>query len=255
MWLPKTISKLSIPPIHLVVFLFFSQNIDSQGLQLTSGNASLLDRETRNYLYENDVRKKYIFEDTITDRTSYPYLETNISLLLGDYSFQAVNREGIRISYSKRGEIGQFHECKGDVCLLLTDRNILAISNVASEWSKTSFFSEERFMTKLGNRAAFVVTERAVYIFNGYFNEWSRIGLESEVVTAVSNKNELGLIVTSKRVFFLQLPQGSVTEISVSAKPIRRYEIRANTIECMSYDRVFQFDSRQELVTEMRTDR
>ncbi len=242
-------------PLHVVSIVVLSHTINPQGLQMTSGNASLLDRETRNHLYENDVRKKYIFEDTISDRTSYPFLETNISLLLGDYSFQAVNRDGIRISYSKRGENGQYHECKGDICLLLTDRNFLAISNDVGDWSKASFFSEERFMTKLGNKAAFVVTERAVYMFNGYLNEWTRIGLESESVTAVSNKNELALIVTSKRVFFFQLPSALVTEISVFAKPIRRYEIRASTIECISYDRVFQFDSRHDLVTEMRTDR
>ncbi len=193
--------------------------------------------------------------DSISDLTSYPFFETNISLTLGEYSFIALNREGKKINYSKRGENKIFHACNGDVCLLLTDRNFLAISNHANEWSRASFFGEERIKAKLGNKAAFIVTERAVYFFNGYINEWTRIGLESEEVTAVSNKNELAVIVTSKRAFFIQLPNALMKEIDVTVKPIGRYEIRSGSIEIFSYDRVFQYDSRDELVTEMRTDR
>ncbi len=253
----KTLRSYGMISVLIFISILFTidpRPLSAQSFQLTSGNSALLLQETRNRLYETDPKRKFVFEDLIVDKTSYPFIETNISLLLGSYSFQAFNYEGQKLNYSTRGEKSSYHDCKGDVCILLTDRNILAVTNYASDWSKTSFYNEEKFSTKLGDKAAFVVTDRAVYMFNGFLSEWTRIGLESEVVTAVSNKNELALIVTSKRIFFFQLTTATSSEINVALKPIRRYEIRSNTIECFSYDRVFQYDAGKNQIAEVRTD-
>ncbi|MDZ4727807.1 MAG: hypothetical protein SH817_16735 [Leptospira sp.] len=240
--------------ISLTLHLIGNLNLFADSTQMTFGNASTLSPSTRSILYEYDKKESYLFDDKRLDRTSYPIVQTNISLYSGWYSFHAIIYDGSKIQYSTRGENGRYQNCYGDVCLILTDRNILGISNYATDWSKTSFYNEELFKTKFGNKAAFVITERSVYLYNGYLNEWTRIGLESESVTGVSNKNDLAVIVTSKRIFYFNLVDDVLNEISVIAKPIYRYEIKEDTIECFSYDRVFHYQGKTNQISEFRLD-
>lgn len=230
------------------------QSLHAQSYQITSGQLPSRGNLDRAALFDYDRRANFLYEDKIADRTSYPFVETNISLNSGWYAFQAFLYDGAKISYSTRGERNLFQQCSGDVCFILTDRNFLGISNYASEWSKSSFYNEGVFKSKFGNKAFFTVTERNVYLYNGYLNDWVRIGLESENVVGVSNKNELAVVITSKRIFFFQLPNQQVLEIGIIAKPISRFEIKTDTIECYSQDRVFQYDAKSNQSTEVRLD-
>jgi hypothetical protein len=238
-----------------LAIILWQSNAYAQSYQVTYGNASKLKSIDYNQLYEYDRKEDYKFIDKISDKTSYPFIETNISLNSGWYAFQAFVYDGRKIEYSTRGEKQKHQECLGDICLILTDRNFLAISNFVPEWSKSAIHNEEIFKTKLGSKAAFIVTERNVYLYNGFLNEWQKFGLEAESVTGVSNKNELALIITTKRIFAIHLPTNQMEETSTALKPISRFEIKSDIIDFFSYDRVFQYHAKLNQITELRLDK
>lgn len=65
----------------------------------------------------------YEFRDKIKDETAFPFIETNISVNLGSYFFKSFLQDGSVLSYSPQGEKELFHNCRGILCLVVTNKN------------------------------------------------------------------------------------------------------------------------------------
>jgi|JI8StandDraft_1071087.scaffolds.fasta_scaffold04441_7 hypothetical protein len=247
--------KYNLLTLLALISVFWSSSSEAQSYQVTIGTPSKLKTTEISQLYEYDRVEELKFKDKIADRTAYPFIETSISLNLGWYAYQAFLSDGRMVEYSTRGEKQKYQECFGEICMILTDRNLLGISNYIPSWSKSSLHNEEIFRIKIGAKAAFVITERNIYVYNGIWNEWEKIGLESESVLGISNKNDLALIITSKRIRAIDLATNEVQEQNVSLKPILRYEIKSRVIDFFSYDRVFQYQANLNQFEEVRLDR
>jgi hypothetical protein len=192
----------------------------------------------------------YEFRDKIKDETAFPFIETNISVNLGSYFFKSFLQDGSVLSYSPQGEKELFHNCRGILCLVVTNKNILGVSNNSSVWSKGNFYGDINFKFKLGNQAGFVVTDRNIYLYNGILNEWERISLKGESVLAVSNKNDLAAIVTSRRIIAFSLTNKNSTETSLKNRNISHYGIKEDTIHFYSFDKVFKYEKDSNEITE-----
>lgn len=196
------------------------------------------------------LEEKFKYKGTTADQTSYPFYETNISISEDPFFIHGFLSDGRTYKFSKRGEKIRYSECKGEVCLVLTDRNLLAIGNSSIGWAKGNFYGEERFKIKMGNRCGFVVTERSIHYFNLYTNEWKTIGLEQEVVQDVSNKNDLASIVTSRRFLGIDLPNDRSEEETLTIRNVNRFEIKDRFINFYSGPKLYIYEQSNNSFTE-----
>ncbi|MDF3818655.1 hypothetical protein P3G55_02015 [Leptospira sp. 96542] len=194
--------------------------------------------------------EKFEFENRIKDNTSYPYIETNISLNDNSFSFKAFLSDGRDYSYSKRGEQLRYSECRGEICVILTQKNILAIGNSSIGWANIGLHNELHYKVKLGVRAGFVVSERNIYFYNLYSNIWEKIGLEQEVVHAVANKNDLATIITSRRIIAINLSNGAMTEQTLTVRNVNRFEIKENFINFFTGAEIYIYEANSEMFTQ-----
>lgn len=253
--------RIQIFPMKNILRILFLYSFASMSLfaeppfRLISGNFFQLAPQTRALLLETDNKDKFEFYDRLTDKSAYPFIETTISFTQSPFSYFAFTYDGEKIGYSTRGEKLQHSKCYGNICLFVTDRNMLGVSNYDSSFQKTSIYNEEIFKLKFGQNVGFIVTERHLYIYNGFLNQWNRMGLESENIHAVANKNDLGLVVTSKRILFYKFPTDEVLEVSHPERRFTSFEIKENFIFVHAWGRVFQYDAKENQVSEILLDR
>lgn len=225
--------------IFFSIFFYFASL--HHGLAQNKFNKSRSSQNLINSPSMEEKKANFIYSDSIKDLTSYPIFETNISLNLGKYSYRSFLANGNSISYSLRGEKEIFSKCSGDICIIVTNKNFLGISNFSGDWQKGYFLNEDQYKTKFGNVAAFIVTERDLYLYNGLLNKWEEFSLEGEQVLGVSNKNDLACIVTSKHIIAINLRLDTKSKMNTSHRNINAYEIKSDTIFFYSDDKIFKY--------------
>lgn len=181
------------------------------------------------------------FEGRITDRTAYPYIQTTLNFIKGHLSFKAFLSDGQEISYSTRGEHIWYSQCYGDLCILVTNKNLLGVSNSSIEWEKGHHFGEERYRVAMGHKAALVISERKLYLFNSYTNHWETISLEQETIRAFANLYDKVAITTTRRMLVIDLPSETQFEQNLLLRDIYQLELRDGFINFYSGDKLWMF--------------
>ncbi|GBF50608.1 hypothetical protein LPTSP4_21340 [Leptospira ryugenii] len=211
--------------------------------------------ETQRILLQRNPEEDFLYQQNVRDVSSLPFIETTISLNLSPFYFTGFTFDGNKLVYSTRGESVRHSRCNGNICIILTDRNLLAISNYDTQFSKSPIFNEANFKVKLGTDAGYVLTERNIYVYNGILNQWKQIGIESESVKAMSSRKQLGLILTSKRILFIDFYQDEIISYSHPSRNFHSIEIKDRHIYCYAIDRVISYDFNTKSVEELPLDR
>ncbi|EMY70681.1 hypothetical protein [Leptospira vanthielii] len=181
------------------------------------------------------------FESHITDKTAYPYIQTTINFVKGHLSFKAFLSDGQEISYSTRGEHIWHSQCYGDLCVLITQKNLLGVSNSSSEWEKGHHFGEEHYRVAMGHRAALVASDRKLYLFNSYTNHWETISLEQETIRSFANLYDKVAITTTRRMLVIDLPSETQFEENLLLRVIHQFEMRDGFINFYAGDKLWMF--------------
>ncbi|PJZ47255.1 hypothetical protein [Leptospira brenneri] len=181
------------------------------------------------------------FQSRVTNRTAYPYIQTTINFVEGHLSYKAFLSDGQEISYSTRGEHIWHSQCYGDLCILVTQKNLLGVSNYSSEWEKGHHFGEERYQVAMGHKAALVISDRKLYLFNSYTNHWETISLEQEIIRSFANLYDKVAITTTRRMIVIDLPSEAQFEQNLLLRDIYQFEMRDGFINFYSGDKLWMF--------------
>ncbi|MBM9548642.1 hypothetical protein JWG40_16570 [Leptospira sp. 201903074] len=181
------------------------------------------------------------FESYVTDKTAYPYIQTTLNFVEGHLSYKAFLSSGQEISYSTRGEHIWYSQCYGDLCILVTNKNLLGVSNSITEWEKGHHFGEERYRVAMGHKAALIISERKLYLFNSYTNHWETISLEQETIRSFANLYDKVAITTTRRMLVIDLPSETQFEQNLLLRDIYQLEMRDGFINFYSGDKLWMF--------------
>lgn len=167
-----------------------------------------------------------VFSNAPTDKTAYPYIQTTINFVEGHLSLKAFLSDGTEVAYSTRGEHLRYSKCYGDLCIIVSQKNLLGVSNTSTEWEKGHIFGEERYEVAMGHKAALVASDRKLYIYNSYTNHWETISLEQETLSAFANLYDKVAIITSRRIIVLDLTTEMQYEQNLLLRRISQFEMR-----------------------------
>ncbi|MBM9592489.1 hypothetical protein JWG41_19735 [Leptospira sp. 201903075] len=181
------------------------------------------------------------FENIVTDKTAYPYIQTTINFVEGHLSLKAFLSDGSEVSYSTRGEHIRYNKCYGDICIIVSQKNLLGVSNSSIEWEKGHFFGEEQYRVATGHKSALVISDRKMYLFNGYTNHWETISLEQETIRSFANLYDKAAIITTRRILVIDLPSETQFEQNLLLRGIYQFEMRDAFINFYSGDKLWMF--------------
>ncbi|MCW7465836.1 hypothetical protein EHQ96_04735 [Leptospira levettii] len=191
------------------------------------------------------------FTNWSTDKTAYPYIQTTINFVEGHLSFKAFLSDGTEVSYSTRGEHVRYSKCYGDLCIIVSQKNLLGVSNSSTEWEKGHIFGEERYQVAMGHKAALVASERKLYVYNSYTNHWDTISLEQESLRAFANLHDKVAIITTRRILVMDLPTEMQFEQNLLLRGISQFEMRDGFINFYSGDKLWMFRHQTEAFEEV----
>lgn len=191
------------------------------------------------------------FSNAPTDKTAYPYIQTTINFVEGHLSFKAFLSDGTEVSYSTRGEHIRYHKCYGDQCIIVSQKNLLGVSNTSTEWEAGHFFGEERYQVAMGHKASLVASERKLYLYNSYTNHWETISLEQETLRGFANRYDKAAIITTRRILVVDLPTEAQFEQNLLLRGIYQFELRDGFINFYSRDKLWMFRHQTEAFEEV----
>ncbi|EOQ88952.1 hypothetical protein LEP1GSC202_0691 [Leptospira yanagawae serovar Saopaulo str. Sao Paulo = ATCC 700523] len=192
-----------------------------------------------------------VFSNIPTDKTAYPYLQTTINFVEAHFAFKAFLSDGTEVSYSTRGEHVRYSKCNGEICIIVSQKNVLGVSNTSTEWEKGHIFGEERYEVAMGHRAALVASDRKLYLYNGYTNHWDTISLEQEILRGFANLYDKVAIITSRRILVVDLPSEGQFEQNLLLRGIYQFEMRDGFINFYSSDKLWMFRHQTEAFEEV----
>ncbi|ABZ95423.1 Hypothetical protein LBF_2951 [Leptospira biflexa serovar Patoc strain 'Patoc 1 (Ames)'] len=192
-----------------------------------------------------------VFSNAATDKTAYPYIQTAINFVEGHFSFKAFLADGTEVSYSTRGEHVRYSKCFGELCIIISQKNVLGVSNTSTEWEKGHIFGEERYEVAVGHRAALVASDRKLYLYNSYTNHWETISLEQETLRSFANLYDKVAIITSRRILVIDLTTEAQFEQNLLLRRIYQFELRDGFINFYSGDKLWMFRHQTEAFEEV----
>lgn len=192
-----------------------------------------------------------VFSNAPTDKTAYPYIQTTINFVEGHLSLKAFLSDGTEVAYSTRGEHLRYSKCYGDLCIIVSQKNLLGVSNTSTEWEKGHIFGEERYEVAMGHKAALVASDRKLYIYNSYTNHWETISLEQETLSAFANLYDKVAIITSRRILVMDLTTEMQYEQNLLLRRIYQFEMRDGFINFYSGSKLWMFRHQTEAFEEV----
>ncbi|TGM87184.1 hypothetical protein [Leptospira bouyouniensis] len=192
-----------------------------------------------------------VFSNEPTDKTAYPYIQTTINFVEGHLSYKAFLSDGTEVSYSTRGEHVRYSKCFGDLCIIVSQKNLLGVSNSSTEWEKGHIFGEERYQVAMGHKAALVASDRKLYLYNSYTNHWDTISLEQETLSGFANLYDKVAIITTRRMLVIDLPSEVQFEENLLLRRIYQFEMRDGFINFYSGSKLWMFRHQTEAFEEV----
>lgn len=192
-----------------------------------------------------------VFSNEPSDKTAYPYIQTTINFVEGNLSLKAFLSDGTEVAYSTRGEHIRYSKCFGDHCIIVSQKNLLGVSNSSTEWEKGHIFGEERYQVAMGHKATLVASERKLYLYNSYTNHWETISLEQETLSGFANLYDKVAIITSRRILVIDLPSEMQYEQNLFLRRIYQFEMRDGFINFYARNKLWMFRHQTEAFEEI----
>ena len=105
-----------------------------------------------------------------------------------------------QLEYKLTGETIVVAKEFGNMALIITNKNLLAISSNASEFARQPLFGDTNMSYTIANSLIFVVTNKKIYLYTISTSEWKTIDLTGEYVRTHAAFNKTGTLITNKRI-------------------------------------------------------
>ncbi|MBK6604322.1 MAG: hypothetical protein IPG24_02325 [Leptospiraceae bacterium] len=136
----------------------------------------------------------------IKNLTEEQFVSNVVDLIHNEKQIIASVNAGLQVEYKLTGEtVSNFKEF-GNMALVITNKNLLAISNNATEFARQPLFSDMNITYTVSNSLIFVITNRKIYSYTVSSSEWRSIDLTGEYVRSHAAFDKTGTLITNKRI-------------------------------------------------------
>lgn len=145
-------------------------------------------------------RSYYEFSALVKNNTTYPFRAPKVEILTSASKYFAILGGTERIPYSVFGESLVFSKENGDIAVILTNKNLLAIGTNSSNWVREPLYGDYSIKVQTGTRMAFVRTNKKYFYFSANRDSWAKSSLDNETILAMDSLESLGVIITDKKI-------------------------------------------------------
>jgi len=136
----------------------------------------------------------------IKNLTQPHVVSTVVDLTYNDRKIIALVSGSRQLEYNLIGETISTSKEFGNMALVITNKNLLAISNNATEFARQPLFGDINLNYTISNSLIFVVSNKKIYIYSLSSFEWRTIDLTGEVVRSQAAFDKTGTLITNKRI-------------------------------------------------------
>ncbi len=139
-------------------------------------------------------------KNSIKNLTQNHAVVNTVDLSANSKKILAVGAEARQIEYKLTGETVSVQKEFGNMGLVITNKNILAVSGNASEFARQPLFGDININYTVSNSLILVSTNRKVYIYSVSSSEWKVVDIAGEYVRTQAAFDRTGTLITNKRI-------------------------------------------------------
>lgn len=195
-------------------------------------------------IFSDSTTKIVNQKDSIKNLTQEHVVSTVIDLTANEKKIIASVNGGRQIEYKLTGETISVSKEFGNMALIITNKNLLAISNNAFEFARQPLYSDENITYTISNSILFVITNRKIYSYTISSSEWRTIDLTGEYVRSHAAFDKTGALITNKRIISYSEFTKDFYFFSIDAfTPVKSYTVLENKIVFDSLQKTIIFRS------------
>lgn len=137
---------------------------------------------------------------SIKNLTQTQVVSTVVDLTYNDRKIVAVVNGSKQIEYRPLGETIYLAKEFGNMGLIITNKNLLAISNNATDFAKQPFYGDSNPVYTISNSLIFVSTNKKIYVYSISSSDWKIIDISGESVKSQAAFDKTGAFITNKRI-------------------------------------------------------
>jgi hypothetical protein len=147
-------------------------------------------------LFADDPNQK----TSIKNLTQTHVVSNVVDLTSNEKKIIASVNGGRQIEYKLTGETVSISKEFGNMAVIITNKNLLALSNNAVDFARQPLFGDTNISYTISNSLIFVVTNRKIYTYTISSSEWKTIDLTGEYVRSHAAFDKTGTLITNKRI-------------------------------------------------------
>ncbi|MBK8398943.1 MAG: hypothetical protein IPL26_27300 [Leptospiraceae bacterium] len=179
------------------------------------------------YLFSEDNQRK----GSIKNLTQTHVVTNVVDLTFNEKKIIALVNGSTQLEYKLTGETISIIKEFGEMGLVITNKNLLAISSNATEFIRQPLFGDTGITYTIANSILFVVTNKKIYVYTVSTSDWKKIDLTGEIVQSHAAYNKTGTLITNKRIISYSENLQEFHFYSIDAfTPIYSYTVLENKI-------------------------
>lgn len=182
---------------------------------------------SQTYVNQSDNNLK----SSIQNLTQTHVVSTVVDLTYNEKKIIALVNGSRQLEYKPLGETIYVAKEFGNMALVITNKNLLAVSNNATEFARQPLYGDTGISYTISNSLIFVATNKKIYIYTISSSEWRTIDLTGETVRAHSAFDKTGALITNKRIISYSEYTKEFHFFKIDDfTPINRYMVQDNKI-------------------------
>jgi len=170
-------------------------------------------------------------KSSIKNLTQTHVVSNVVDLTYNEKKIIASVNGGKQLEYKLIGETVSVAKEFGNMALIITNKNLLAISSNSTEFVRKPLYGDANMSYTLANSLIFVVTNKKIYLFTISTSEWKTIDLTGEYVRTHAAFNKTGTLITNKRIIAYSEMMQEFHFYSIdSFTPVYSYTVLENKI-------------------------
>jgi len=151
---------------------------------------------SQTYVNQSDNNLK----SSIQNLTQTHVVSTVVDLTYNEKKIIALVNGSRQLEYKPLGETVYVAKEFGNMALVITNKNLLAVSNNAIEFARQPLYGDSTISYTISNSLIFVATNKKIYLYTISSSEWRTIDLSGETVRAHAAFDKTGTLITNKRI-------------------------------------------------------
>lgn len=151
---------------------------------------------SQTYVNQSDNNLK----SSIQNLTQTHVVNTVVDLTYNEKKIIALVNGSRQLEYKPLGETVYVAKEFGNMALVITNKNLLAVSNNATEFARQPLYGDANVSYTISNSLIFVATNKKIYLYTISSSEWRMIDLTGETVRAHAAFDKTGALITNKKI-------------------------------------------------------